>query len=225
MAPQTPGSQGTETGGWHSSHGYQHEHRHHYGDHSRPETVPSYPWSAVDSGQQTQQPVFDQTEDHKPPTRRFDYSPGRDFGFGDGGANQGREFTPNRQEYGRTGPAFPSGPGSDVYADRNYQLSGGGDSRFHVENRTSWQPVPTGNSFVPGSWSQQGPGQVPRQNQDQNRQWNQGDFSFKNFFLGTVGRLTQWLVNVFECLIFMIISLRFKAMNILNNIIIFCDYL
>ncbi|XP_043522584.1 uncharacterized protein LOC122535258 isoform X3 [Frieseomelitta varia] len=174
VAPQTPGSQGTETGGWHSSHGYQHEHRHyHYGDHGRPETVPSYPWDAVDSGQQTQQPVFDQPGD-KPPTRRFDYSSNRESAFEDGNANQGRELTPNRQEYGRTAPAFSAGPGSDVYVDRNYQSSGGGDSRFHVQNRTSWQPVPTGNSFAPSSWGQQGPEQAPNQNQDRNRQWDQG---------------------------------------------------
>ncbi|KAK1135090.1 hypothetical protein K0M31_007860 [Melipona bicolor] len=186
VAPQTSESHGTETGGWHSTHGYQHEHHHyHYGDHSRPETVPNYPWDAVDSGQQTQQPVFDQTGD-KPPTPRFDYSPNRDFTFEDGNANQGREFLPNRQEHGRTGPAFSAGPGSDVYVDRNYQSSGGGDSKFHVQNRTSWQPVPTGNSFAPGSWSQQGPEQAPNQNQDQNRQWDQEEPPFPSYYIPPV---------------------------------------
>ncbi|XP_043522587.1 uncharacterized protein LOC122535258 isoform X6 [Frieseomelitta varia] len=186
VAPQTPGSQGTETGGWHSSHGYQHEHRHyHYGDHGRPETVPSYPWDAVDSGQQTQQPVFDQPGD-KPPTRRFDYSSNRESAFEDGNANQGRELTPNRQEYGRTAPAFSAGPGSDVYVDRNYQSSGGGDSRFHVQNRTSWQPVPTGNSFAPSSWGQQGPEQAPNQNQDRNRQWDQEEPPFPSYYIPSV---------------------------------------
>ncbi|XP_012249478.1 uncharacterized protein LOC100742970 isoform X2 [Bombus impatiens] len=175
--PQRPGDQESETGSWHSNHGYQHEHHHyHHNNKGIPEAVPSFPWHGEESGQQTQQPPFDQTEDHKTSDGRFDYSPNR----GHVNVNQGQEFTPNRQEYGRSGPEFPQS-GSDqtvmpnVYADGNSQSSVDDNSRFNVqtvENRTSWQPVPTGNRFNLSSWSQYGPGQMP--NQNQNRRWDQG---------------------------------------------------
>lgn len=177
--PQRPGDQESETGSWHSNHGYQHEHHHyHHNNKGIPEAVPSFPWHGEESGQQTQQPPFDQTEDHKTSDGRFDYSPNR----GHVNVNQGQEFTPNRQEYGRSGPEFPQS-GSDqtvipnVYADGNSQSSVDDNSRFNVqtvENRTSWRPVPTGNRFNLSSWSQYGPGQMP--NQNQNRRWDQGDF-------------------------------------------------
>ncbi|XP_033297335.1 uncharacterized protein LOC117204237 isoform X3 [Bombus bifarius] len=187
--PQRPGDQESETGSWHSNHGYQHEHHHyHHNNKGIPEAVPSFPWHGEESGQQTQQPPFDQTEDHKTSDGRFDYSPNR----GHVNVNQGQEFTPNRQEYGRSGPEFPQS-GSDqtvipnVYADGNSQSSVDDNSRFNVqtvENRTSWQPVPIGNRFNLSSWSQYGPGQMP--NQNQNRRWDQEEPPFPSYYIPPV---------------------------------------
>lgn len=170
-SPQKPDESSPEAGGWNSNGGYHHVHHHHHHHHGAgggAHSVPDSPWKAEESDQETQQHVrgessggsFDHSEGIVPGNRRF-----------------GQEFTPNRQEHGRTGPGLtkpgygqiPS-PGGNIYVDRNYPLPA--DTRTDIRNKTSGtEDASAGNRFTPDSWSQHGAEQAP----NQNRHWDQGN--------------------------------------------------
>ncbi|XP_076544924.1 uncharacterized protein LOC117601744 isoform X1 [Osmia lignaria lignaria] len=204
--PQRPSPE-TPQGNWHPTSGYHHDHHHHHyrpyyhdgsgetdqqtevpvdsnrGDrredsasqypHDHRHHGPYYHDGSGETDQQTQVP-FGQRQD---PTGRFDYSnTGSNV---PGNRRNGQEYTPNRQEYGRTNPGFSHPvppPGQNIYVDSNYQLPDN-ESNLNtqvMQNETNWtKPTPTGSRLIPSSWSQLGPGQ-PQMPSSSNRRWDQG---------------------------------------------------
>ncbi|XP_017796224.1 PREDICTED: uncharacterized protein LOC108577555 [Habropoda laboriosa] len=204
--PQRPVQGVPEPGNWPSNQGHHHQHHHyHHGSQDKPQPGHDYEWEPEESGQQTQQPIFDRTKDDKV-----------DFG-GNVPANRrhGEDFTPNRQEYGRTVPGFtqsrsdqPPAQNENVHMDNENQRPV--DTQI-VENKTAWtQPVTRGSRYTPTSWSQLGPEQRPP-----DRRWDQGSVNeedkFREWGSGTNvyqstadkevdSKLDQWMSkpNMFE---------------------------
>nr|XP_034174800.1 uncharacterized protein LOC117601744 isoform X3 [Osmia lignaria] len=216
--PQRPSPE-TPQGNWHPTSGYHHDHHHHHhrpyyhdgsgetdqqtevpvdsnrGDrredsasqypHDHRHHGPYYHDGSGETDQQTQVP-FGQRQD---PTGRFDYSnTGSNV---PGNRRNGQEFTPNRQEYGRTNPGFSHPvppPGQNIYVDSNYQLPDN-ESNLNtqvMQNETNWtKPTPTGSRLIPSSWSQLGPGQ-PQMPSSSNRRWDQEEPPFPSYYIPPV---------------------------------------
>ncbi|CAK9820681.1 Prss12 [Anthophora plagiata] len=211
--PQRPGQKVPEPGNW--NQGYHHQHHHYYhGSHDKPHPGHDYQWKPEESDQQTQQPIFDQTDDDK---GKVDYSSNGNIG-GNVPANRrnGQDLTPNRQEYGRTVPEFthsrsdqPPTADENVYVDNKDQMPMQPDTQA-VKNKTTWtQFVSRGSRYTPDSWSQLG----PEQQATLNRRWDQGSVnqedkfreSRTNIYQSTVdkdadSKVDQWTLNtnIFE---------------------------
>ncbi|CAL7933954.1 unnamed protein product [Xylocopa violacea] len=99
--PQAP-SQGTEGGPWHSTPGFQGHHFHPHGIHHDH-------WHFGDSGQQTQQPPFDKTEDGSPPGQTNPQQPNQRNDGETWGTNVGDHKNPNLHLHGNSNKP-PSGP-------------------------------------------------------------------------------------------------------------------
>ncbi|XP_078053179.1 uncharacterized protein LOC144478771 isoform X1 [Augochlora pura] len=146
--PQASGRPVTE-GSWQPSS------RHHDQRYDMPHSLPSYP-EYDNSNQETQQKPLYQDGGNLSPNRRT-----------------GQDFTPNRQEYGRTDSGRYPPAGRNVYVDSTYVLpenTGQRDNSETSRNRENWtQSIASRDRVTPSTWNQQGPSFQPS-----NRPWNQG---------------------------------------------------
>ncbi|XP_076389775.1 uncharacterized protein LOC100879380 isoform X4 [Megachile rotundata] len=182
---------GHSQGSWDSVYHHDHHHRRPYyqdGSGESDQQTPQVPFGeGPKDDQQAPQVPFEEgpKDDQQNPQLPFDikgdYSPNTP---GNLPANRriGGDFTPNRQEYGRTNPGFSQSgsnpvipPGQNIYVDSDYQISADRDSDVNLNrwNKTWMQPNSTGSRMQPGRWvqSQMGPGQPTQPSP--NRQWDQ----------------------------------------------------
>ncbi|XP_078053270.1 uncharacterized protein LOC144478771 isoform X2 [Augochlora pura] len=158
--PQASGRPVTE-GSWQPSS------RHHDQRYDMPHSLPSYP-EYDNSNQETQQKPLYQDGGNLSPNRRT-----------------GQDFTPNRQEYGRTDSGRYPPAGRNVYVDSTYVLpenTGQRDNSETSRNRENWtQSIASRDRVTPSTWNQQGPSFQPS-----NRPWNQEEPAFPTYYVPPV---------------------------------------
>ncbi|XP_012144579.1 uncharacterized protein LOC100879380 isoform X10 [Megachile rotundata] len=195
---------GHSQGSWDSVYHHDHHHRRPYyqdGSGESDQQTPQVPFGeGPKDDQQAPQVPFEEgpKDDQQNPQLPFDikgdYSPNTP---GNLPANRriGGDFTPNRQEYGRTNPGFSQSgsnpvipPGQNIYVDSDYQISADRDSDVNLNrwNKTWMQPNSTGSRMQPGRWvqSQMGPGQPTQPSP--NRQWDQEEPPFPTYYIPPV---------------------------------------